>query len=466
MRIAQVFPLGERVPPTLYGGTERIVSFLTEQLVALGHDVTLFASGDSITSVELDVVCPRAMRLNPDPVDAMAAYALQMERPARRAREFDLIHFHTDWPHMPLFSRIGVPFLTALHGRLDGPDVVRLFGEPGTAHVVSVSGSQRRPIPGAGWLGTVLHGLPVNILQPQMQPGRYLAFLGRICPEKRPDAAIRLACAAGLPIRLAAKLDRAHQAYFDAVIRPRFDQPGVEFIGEIDDHEKASFLGEASALLFPIDWPEPFGLVMIEAMACGTPVIAMRRGSTPEVIRDGVSGYVVDSDLEFLATIGQIDRCPRALARREFEARFTSRRMAEDYVRLYEKVAPSAAMSRGCGGIAFHLGAYGARPPHPIDAAPKWPSPSRMTRQRRVPQMEEQHRSAQRLPRTESAAAESATFATSGRGRKRRDRSEPRTASYAHVAESFILGVRGRAARAVDGGRWPVRVRCRSRHRW
>jgi glycosyltransferase involved in cell wall biosynthesis len=342
MKIAQVAPMAERVPPALYGGTERIVAYLTEELVALGHDVTLFASGDSITSAQLDAVCPRALRLCPGPVDPMATYAFQMERLAQRAHEFDIIHFHTEWVHMPLFSRIGVPFLTTLHGRLDSSNVVRMLNTLASMRVVSISDAQRHPIPDADWLGTVLHGLPVNLLRPQLRAGRYLAFLGRICAEKRPDMAIRLARAAGLPIRLAAKVDGADQAYFETVIRPLLDAPGVEFIGEISESEKASFLGRASALLFPIDWPEPFGLVMIEAMACGTPVIAMRRGSASEVIRDGVSGYVADSEPEFLAAISHVGRCARAAVRQDFEARFTSRRMAEDYVRLYEDVVRSS----------------------------------------------------------------------------------------------------------------------------
>jgi glycosyltransferase involved in cell wall biosynthesis len=299
MKIAQIAPLAESVPPALYGGTERIVSYLTEELVALGHDVTLFASGDSITTAELVPVCPRALRLRPDPYDAAAAQALQMELLLQRAQEFDVVHFHTDWAHMPLFSRLGVSFLMTLHGRLDYPDVSRLLQRTSDAAVVSISEAQRNPVARANWVGNVPHGLPYNLLQPQLGPGKYLAFLGRMCRDKRPDAAIRLARTLGQPIRLAAKVDKCDQEYFDTVIRPLLSGPDVEFIGEIDASQKASFLGEATALLFPIDWPEPFGLVMIEAIACGTPVIAMRRGSVPEVIRDGVSGYVVNSEMEF-----------------------------------------------------------------------------------------------------------------------------------------------------------------------
>jgi glycosyltransferase involved in cell wall biosynthesis len=335
MKIAQIAPLAESVPPALYGGTERIVSYLTEELVALGHDVTLFASGDSITTAELVPVCPRALRLRPEPYDAAAAEALQMELLLPRAQEFDVVHFHTDWAHLPLFSRLGVPFLMTPHGRLDSPEVSRLLRKASDAPVVSISEAQRNPVARANWVGNVPHGLPHNLLQPQLRPGKYLAFLGRMCRDKRPDAAIRLARILGQPIRLAAKVDKCDKEYFDTVIRPLLAGPDVEFIGEIDANQKASFLGEASALLFPIDWPEPFGLVMIEAIACGTPVIAMRRGSVPEVIRDGVSGYVVNSEMEFLAAIDQIGNCSRVEVRREFETRFTSRRMAQDYVQIY-----------------------------------------------------------------------------------------------------------------------------------
>lgn len=343
MRIAQIAPLAESVPPALYGGTERIVSYLTEELVSLGHDVTLFASGDSITTAELVPVCPRALRLRPEPYDDAAAQALQMELLLPRAQEFDVVHFHTDWVHLPLFSRLGVSFLMTLHGRLDSPEVSRLLHKASDAAVVSISEAQRDSVAGVNWIGNVPHGLPYNLLQPQLNPGKYLAFLGRMCRDKRPDAAIRLARTLGQPIRLAAKVDKYDQEYFDTVIRPLLAGPDVEFIGEIDANQKASFLGEASALLFPIEWPEPFALVMIEAIACGTPVIAMRRGSVPEVIRDGVSGYVVNSEMEFLAAIDQIGNCSRVGVRREFETRFTSRRMAQDYVRIYEKLLKQTA---------------------------------------------------------------------------------------------------------------------------
>ena len=339
MKIAQVAPLTERVPPMLYGGTERVVSYLTEELVALGHEVTLFASGDSVTAAELVSACPQALRSSTEEVDPVASHAYQLELVASRAHEFDIIHFHTDWGHLPVFARLKTPFLTTLHGRLDLPCVRRLLRHATRAPVVSVSNAQRRPVPYAQWLGTVYHGLPSDVLQPNMASGKYLAFLGRMCADKGPETAIRSARKVGLPIRLAAKVDKKDQDYFDAVIRPLLSEPGVEFVGEINEHEKASFLGNAMAALFPIDWPEPFGMVMIEAMACGTPVIAMRRGSVEEIVRDGVSGYTVDSELEFLAAIDKIRDHSRVGIREEFESRFTSDRMAHNYVSLYESLA-------------------------------------------------------------------------------------------------------------------------------
>jgi glycosyltransferase involved in cell wall biosynthesis len=340
MRIAQVAPLAESVPPKLYGGTERIVSYLADELVALGHDVTLFASGDSVTDAALDPVCPRALRLDPACRDPRAPQALLLERVARRAAEFDVIHFHADWMHLPLFSRLGVPFLTTAHGRLDLAETAAVLRRFDWTPLVSISDAQREPVPGANWLGTVHHGLPDGLLRPCSAPsGGYLAFLGRISPEKQPHVAIRLARAAGWPIRLAAKVDAASQGYFDAVVRPLLGQPGVEFIGEISEGQKAEFLGNAAALLFPIDWPEPFGMVMIEAMACGTPVVAFGHGSVPEVIEDGASGFIVDDEAAAMAAIESLPLLCRARVRQAFEARFTSRRMAEDYLRLYRVAA-------------------------------------------------------------------------------------------------------------------------------
>lgn len=361
MRIAQVAPLTERIPPVLYGGTERIVSYLTEALVAFGHDVTLFASGDSITGARLVSSCPRSLRLSNAEIDPVAVHTYQLELVAARAHEFDVIHFHTDWGHIPIFSRLHTPFLTTLHGRLDLPCIDDLLRHFGDAAMVSVSGSQRRPAPRANWLATVPHGLPVDLLQPRFEPGQYLAFLGRICADKRPDLAIRLARAVGLPIRLAAKVDRTDEDYFETVIRPLLKLPGVEFIDEIGEADKASFLGNAIALLFPIDWPEPFGLVMIEAMACGTPVVAMRRGSVPEIICDGVTGYAVENELEFLAAIDRVGDIPRVGIRAEFDRRFTSERMAQAYVRAYQALARRhRVLSNPVRPVAAHQSVAGA----------------------------------------------------------------------------------------------------------
>ena len=286
MRIAQIAPLHEAVPPKLYGGTERVVSFLTEELVALGHDVTLFASGDSETTAELEAIWPRALRLDPSIRDPIAPHMLLMEAVRRRADEFDVLHFHMDYWPFSMFSRQRTPFVTTLHGRLDLAELQPVFNAFPNVPVVSISGSQRRPLPQARYVGTVHHGLPANLLTPQ--PGvkpQYLAFLGRIAPEKGPDRAIRIARACGIPLKIAAKVDKADQCYLDTVVRPMLGGGGVEMVGEISDRDKPAFLSGAVALLMPIDWPEPFGLVMIEAMACGTPVIAYNRGSVPEIVR-------------------------------------------------------------------------------------------------------------------------------------------------------------------------------------
>jgi glycosyltransferase involved in cell wall biosynthesis len=338
MRIAQIAPLHEAVPPKLYGGTERVVSFLTEELVALGHDVTLFASGDSSTSAQLHSVWPRALRLDPGVRDPLAPQFLMLEEVRRRATEFDVLHFHTDYWSFSLFTRQSTPFLTTLHGRLDLPELQPLFSRFPDAPVVSISNAQRRPLPQARFVKTVLHGLPADLLTPQPVRPSYLAFLGRICPEKRPDRAIRIARRCGIPLKIAAKIDRVDQNYFDEMIRPMLDGPGVELVGEINDPQKAEFLSGALALLVPIDWPEPFGLVMIEAMACGTPVIAFNRGSVPEVIEDGVSGFVVEDEMGAAAAVERLDSLPRAGVRGDFEARFTSRRMAEDYLAVYRSL--------------------------------------------------------------------------------------------------------------------------------
>jgi glycosyltransferase involved in cell wall biosynthesis len=343
MRIAQIAPLAEAVPPHLYGGTERIVSYLTEELVALGHEVTLFASGDSRTAARLDAVVPRALRLDSSVRDYVAPHILMLSRLQERLREFDIVHFHIDQLQLPMMRGAGVPFLTTLHGRLDLPEIAPLFRAYLEAPFVSISDAQRRPLPFANWAGTVHHGLPPGLLPFSPRDRGYLTFLGRISPEKGPDAAIRIARAAGLPLRIAAKVDNVDRAYFETVIRPMLDAPGVEFVGEITEAEKAEFLGGAAALLFPIQWPEPFGLVMIEAMACGTPVVAFHRGSVPEVLEDGVSGFVVEDETGALAALHRIGTIDRAAVRGAFEARFTTRRMAEDYLALYRRLAGARA---------------------------------------------------------------------------------------------------------------------------
>ncbi len=339
MRIAQIAPLHEAVPPKLYGGTERVVSFLTEELVAQGHDVTLFASGDSVTSAKLEPVWPRALRLDPTIRDAIAPQMLMMEAVRRRADEFDVLHFHLDYWSFSLFSRQRTPYVTTMHGRLDLPEWVPLFNMFHDSPVVSISDAQRRPLPQAHYVGTVLHGLPETLLTPQAGPKDYLAFLGRIAPEKGPDKAIRIARACGIPLKIAAKVDRVDQAYFDEVIRPMLAGGGVEMIGEINDAQKPEFLSGAKALLMPIDWPEPFGLVMIEAMACGTPVIAFNRGSVPEIIEDGVNGFIVEDEHGAMAAVNRLSTLSRATVRERFENRFTARRMAEDYLAIYRSLA-------------------------------------------------------------------------------------------------------------------------------
>jgi glycosyltransferase involved in cell wall biosynthesis len=340
VRIAQIAPLYEAVPPKLYGGTERVVSFLTEELVTLGHDVSLFASGDSVTAAELEAVCPRALRLDPSIRDQLAPHVLQLEAARRRAGQFDVMHFHMDYLPFSLFIRQRTPFVTTLHGRLDLPELTPVFKAFPNVPVVSISDHQRRALPDANYVGTVHHGLPAGLLTPQegVIP-HYLAFLGRIAPEKGPEHAIRIARACGIPLKIAAKIDRADQSYFDMVIRPMLGDGGVEMVGEISDSQKAAFLSGAVALLMPIVWPEPFGLVMIEAMACGTPVIAFNRGSVPEIIDDGVTGYIVDDETGAVAAVSRLDQLSRKWVRSEFMSRFTARRMAEDYVALYCNLA-------------------------------------------------------------------------------------------------------------------------------
>jgi glycosyltransferase involved in cell wall biosynthesis len=346
MKIAQIAPLTESVPPKLYGGTERVVSYITEALVDLGHDVTLFASGDSKTSAKLEAVWPRALRLDPGIRDRIAPHMLLMELVRRRAEEFDVLHFHMDYYSFSLFKRQETPFVTTLHGRLDLPEQQPVFDTFDTAPVISISNAQRHPMPQAKWLSTVYHGLPDQLYTPQPVEQKYLAFLGRISPEKRVDTAIRIAAHCGLPIRVAAKIDSADREYFEREIKPLFDLPHVEFIGEIADEQKADFLSGAHALLFPVDWPEPFGLVMIEAMACGTPVIAFNRGSVPEVIDEGVSGFIVEDEISAVAAVNRLHTLPRAGVRQRFEERFTSHHMARQYIEAYQAVIRAQKRSR------------------------------------------------------------------------------------------------------------------------
>lgn len=339
MRIAQVAPLYESVPPRWYGGTERVVSWLTEELVSLGHDVTLFASGDSVTTAALVPCCQRALRLDASCVDPLAHHVLMIERVFGRAQDFDLIHFHTDYLHFPLSRREKIPSVTTLHGRLDLPDLPEIYQEFREIPVISISDSQRKPLPWANWIGTVHHGLPARSLKLRDGSGDYLAFLGRISPEKGLDRAIEIATRAGVKLKVAAKIDKVDREYFDDKIASLFADPLIEFIGEIGDSDKEEFLGNAKALLFPIDWPEPFGLVMIEAMACGTPVIAHTCGSVPELIPDGVAGFLVHNIEQAVEAVNRIDEIDRAGCRRHFERYFTAERMAKDYLKLYKQIA-------------------------------------------------------------------------------------------------------------------------------
>jgi glycosyltransferase involved in cell wall biosynthesis len=349
MKIAQIAPPMESVPPRLYGGTERIVSYLTEELVALGHDVTLFASGDSITRAKLIPSCPQALRLNPAVRDPIPYYMMMLSKVRRAAAEFDILHFHIDQFHFPLFEDVATRTVTTIHGRQDLPDLQNLYTGFPSMKLVSISEAQRRPLTGtaAAFAATVYHGLPRDLLAPSLVPrGGYLAFLGRISPEKRVDRAIAIARAVGVPIKIAAKVDRVDEEYFHAEIKPLLDQPGVEYIGEIDDRKKSCFLGDARALLFPINWPEPFGLVMIEAMACGTPVLAFAAGAVHEIIDQGVTGHIVRSVEEGICKIGAVMALDRGRVRRRFEERFTATRMANDYIKVYQALLGEETRTR------------------------------------------------------------------------------------------------------------------------
>ncbi len=338
MRIAQVAPLFESVPPKLYGGTERVVSWLTEELVRLEHDVTLFASGDSMTTATLVPACPESLRLAGGSVDHVPHHLLLLEEVLRRKNEFDVIHFHIDYLHYPFSKRERYTHVTTLHGRLDLPELVPLYEVYRDMPVVSISDSQREPLPNLNWLGTVHHGLPENNYTFHRKPGKYLAFLGRTSPEKGLDRAIEIAKSAGMPLKVAAKIDKVDQEYFETCIQPLLKESDIEFVGEVGYPGKGEFLGNAAAILFPVSWPEPFGLVMIEAMACGTPVIAYPFGSVPEVMKDGVSGYIV-ADLEgAIAAVRNIGDIDRKQVRKYFEQHFTAARMAQDYLKIYERL--------------------------------------------------------------------------------------------------------------------------------
>jgi len=338
MRIAQVAPLFERVPPVAYGGTERVVAYLTDALVELGHEVTLFASGDSITRARLVPAAARSLRLDESCHDQMASQIHQLELVSRVSHRFDVIHFHTGFLHLPLARHLGAPSVTTMHGRLDSPELVPLMDEFADAPFVSISDHQRRPFPRLHWSATVYHGLPVRLLPFRAAPDGYVAFVGRISPEKRVDRAIEIAARAGLELRVAAKIDAVDRDYYAREIEPLMRQPHVRYLGEIGDAEKATLLGGARALLFPIDWPEPFGMVVIEALSCGTPVLAWPGGSVPELIEPGVNGWIVDSIDEAVAALAHVADIDRAACRASFDRRFTAERMARDYVGVYRRL--------------------------------------------------------------------------------------------------------------------------------
>jgi glycosyltransferase involved in cell wall biosynthesis len=373
MRIAQVAPVYERLPPRLYGGTERVVSYLTEELVALGHDVTVFASGDSRTRARLISVYPEALRLARQPIDDVAVTVLMLEQVMREADQFDVIHAHLDYLHLPMLTRSGVPLLTTLHGRLDLPHWPMIASTFAETPLASISFAQRRPIPDANWIGTVYHGLPADAYSFHPHHGEYLLFLGRISPEKRVDRAVEIARMTGMRLKVAAKIGEKDHAYFDERIAPLLEDPLVEFVGEVGETEKDELLGNAYALLFPIDWPEPFGLVLIEAMASGTPVIAYRHGSVPELVQDGVTGFVVDDLSGAVRAVERVIDLDRATVRAQWETRFTARRMACDYLELYQQLIDSAGAARqaptapplpvGSAQVRLHIPAPHSAPP-------------------------------------------------------------------------------------------------------
>ncbi len=346
MKIAQIAPLWESVPPRLYGGTERIVSYITEELVRQGHEVTLFASGDSVTSAALEAVCPEALRLKDTIFNRDAPFVLLQEKAfGLLSEQFDLIHSHLDFMAFPLTRRCRTPILSTMHGRLDLPELQPVFREFAEVPIVSISEAQRSPVAWGNWKGTVYHGLPRTLYSYHPWSGNYLAFLGRMAPEKRPDHAIEVAKRVGMPLRIAAKVDPLDRDYFRDVIEPLLDHPLIEYVGEITDAEKYDFLGNAAALLCPYDWPEPFGLVLIESLACGTPVLAYRRGSIPEIIEDGVTGFICDDLAHMASVVDQVPRLDRRQCRQSFDERFTVERMVHDYVAIYEQMIDEQMMS-------------------------------------------------------------------------------------------------------------------------
>ncbi|MFL6621885.1 MAG: glycosyltransferase family 4 protein [Sulfurifustaceae bacterium] len=346
MRIAQVAPLYESVPPKYYGGTERVVSYLTEELVKQGHEVTLFAAGGSETTARLRAVTRRGLRLDPDCRDPIAHHVVMFDRVRREANDFDIIHFHTDYLHFPLARSLAVPNVTTMHGRLDMPDLQPLHREFSDVPLVSICNEQRKPIAFANWVATVYHGLPAEQYKFHPNPGKYLAFLGRIHPEKRVDRAVEIATRTGIELRIAAKIDRTDREYYESQVKPLLARSGVQFVGEITEQEKSEFLGNAYALLFPIDWPEPFGLVMIEALASGTPVIAWPRGSVPEILRHGETGYLVESIDAAVDAVARVRDISRARCRRMFEERFSAARMSRDYLAAYQAVRAASPVHR------------------------------------------------------------------------------------------------------------------------
>jgi glycosyltransferase involved in cell wall biosynthesis len=360
MRIAQIATLYESVPPTGYGGIERVVSWLTEALVERGHEVTLFASGDSVTRARLVAASPVALRCIEDTADPQAFHFAMLERVVRMSSEFDVVHFHTDYQSFPFARRLGCPHLTTLHWRLDIPGLEPLYREFADLPLVSISNAQRSPVPWAGWIGTVYHGLPANGLTPSFETHDYLAFLGRIAPAKRPDLAVEIAERAAIPLKIAAKIDNGDRWYYDGSIAPLFDDPLIEYCGELGDAQKHALLCHARALLFPIDWPEPFGLVLIEALACGTPVIAFGHGSVPEIIEDGVNGFIVGNVDEAVAAVARLHEIDRRACRATFDARFTVERMTDEYLALYTQLS-SAANHANPGDSYRHTG-VAARP--------------------------------------------------------------------------------------------------------